>query len=172
MAGRFILIAACIAGLVPAAFGQLSSVDTTFVRNAAQAINFQIEASLLANKYSSNADLRRYALEIANDQTEVSGQLESTVADQNSTMRIPSGVSPSGKRQLDALKNARNVDATFRNEMISSFSSTIRMYQHYINQPDANQWLKNMAQEVLPQLQQQLEDARNLGAVPQQGKSR
>ncbi len=172
MAGRFFLVAACIAGLVPAAFGQLSNIDKAFVTDAAQSMNFQIHASLLANQYSSNPEYRHYALDIANAQTENSGELQSTVAGQNTTMQIPSGVSPSGQRQLDALKNAKNVDDTFRSEMISSFSSTIRMYQHYIDQPDANEWLKKMAQGLLPQLEQQLEDARNLGLAPQQSKSR
>ena len=167
MVGRFILVAACIAGLVPATFGQLSNVDKAFVTNAAQSMNFQIRASLLANKYSSNPEYRHDALDIANAQTENTGQLQSTVALQNTTMQIPSGVSPSDKRQLDALKNAKNVDDTFRNEMISSFSSTIRMYQHYLDQPDANEWLKKMAQELLPQLEQHLEDARNLEPATQ-----
>jgi len=167
MAGRFFLVAACIAGFVPTAFGQLSSRDRTFVMNAAQANNFQIEAALLANKYSSNPAYRRYAIDIANAQTEESGQLESTVADQNSTMRLPSSVSPTGQHQLNALKNSKNVDATFRNEMISSYSSTIRMYQDYIDQPDANDGLKSMAQELLPQFEQHLEDARDLESATQ-----
>ena len=172
MAGRFFLVAACIAGLVPAAFGQLSNVDKAFVTNAAQSMNFQIHASLLANQYSSNPVYRRYALEIANAQTEDSGQLQSTVAGQNTTMQIPSGVSPSGQRQLDALKNAKNVDDTFRNEMISSYSSTIRLFQNYIAQPESNEGLKKMAQELLPSFEQHLQDARNLGLPPQKGKSR
>jgi predicted outer membrane protein len=171
MAGRFFLVAACIAGLVPAALGQLSSHDRTFVMNAAQANTFQIKAALLADEYSSNPVYRQYALEIANAQTEASGQLESTVADQDSKMRLPSGVSPRGQSQLNALKNAKNVDATFRNEMISSYSSTIRMYQHYLDQPNANGGLKKMVQELLPKLEQHLEDARNLGSAPQQTKS-
>ncbi|MGC1873082.1 MAG: DUF4142 domain-containing protein [Acidobacteriaceae bacterium] len=168
MVGRFFLVAACIAGLVPTALGQLSSRDRTFVMNANQANNFQIEAALLADQYSSNPLYRRYATDIANSQTEESGQLESTVADQNSPMQLPSSLSPTGQRQLNSLKNARNVDATFRNLMIASYSSTIRMYQTYIEQPDANDELKKMAQELLPTFEQHLEDARNLEPGMQQ----
>lgn len=167
MAGRFFLVVACIAGLIPTAFGQLTSRDRTFVTNAAQANNFQIEAALLANEYSSNPECRRYATEIANAQTEETGQLQSTVADQNSTMQLPSGLSPTGQRQLNALKNSKNVDATFRNEIMSSYSSTIRMYQDYIEQPDANEELTRMAQELLPKFEQHLEDARDLDLAPQ-----
>lgn len=163
MASRFFLVAACIAGLAPISFGQLSNRDKTFVLDAAQTNNFQIEAALLANQYSSNPVFREYAVNIANDQTEEAGQLESTVADQNSTMKLPGGVSPAEKRQLDALKNSKNVDSTFRNEMIASYSSTIRMYQRYIDQPDANDELRRMAQELLPKFEQHLEDARSLG---------
>jgi predicted outer membrane protein len=163
MAGRFFLVAAVLAGLVPAAFGQLlTSHDKTFVVNAVQANNYEIEAALLANQYSNNPVYRRYAMSIANDHTEQSGQLQSTVADQDSAMRLPTGVSPTGQRQLNALKNSRNVDATFRNQMISSHLATMRMYQSFIDQPDANPELKQMAQELLPKFEQQLEDARNL----------
>jgi putative membrane protein len=171
MAGRFILVAACIVGLIPTAFAELTNRDRTFVMDAAQANNFQIQAALLANQYSSNPEFRRYAVEIANAQTEETGQLEFTVADQNSTMRVPSGLSPTGQSQLNALKNSKNVDATFRNEMIASYSSTIRMYQHYIDQPDANEGLKKMAEDLLPNLEQHLEDARSLGMPPPPAKS-
>ena len=171
MAGRFFLVAACIAGLVPTALGQLSSRDRTFVMNAAQANNFQLQAALLANQYSSNPEFRRYAIDIANAQTEQSGQLEFTVADQNSKMQLPNGLSPTGQSKLNALKNAKNVDATFRNEMIASYSSSIRMYQHYIDQPDANDGLKKMVEDLLPNLEQHLEDARTLGMPPPPAKS-
>lgn len=163
MVCRFFLVAAFLAGLVPAAFGQLlTSHDKTFIVSAAQANNYALKAALLANQYSNNPTYRRYAMNIANDQTEQSGQLQSSVADQDSSMRLPSGVSPTGQRQLNALKNSRNVDATFRGQMISSYLATIRMYQSYIDQPDANSELKQMAQELLPQFEQQLEDARDL----------
>ena len=162
MAGRFILVATCIAAFVTTAFGQLTSRDRTFVMNAAQANNFQLQAALLVNQYSSNSVYRRYAIDIANAQTEESGQLESTVANQNSTMKLPNSVSPTGQRQLNALKNSKNVDATFRHQMIASYSSTIRLYQNYIDQFDANVGLKKMAEELLPAFEQHLEDARNL----------
>ena len=168
MVGRFILVAACIAGLVPTAFGQLTSRDRTFVMNAAQANNFQIQAALLVDQYSSNSVYRRFAIDIANAQTEESGQLESTVADQNSTMRLPNGLSPTGQRQLNSLKNAKNVDTTFRDLMIASYSSTIRLYQNYIDQFDANSELKQMAQDLLPTFEQHLEDARDLEPGMQQ----
>ena len=167
MAGRFILVAVCIVGLVPTAFGQLSNRDSTFVMSAAQSNNFQIKAALLANQYSSNPVYRQYATDIANAQTEDTGQLESTVALQNSTMRLPSSLSPADQRHLNALKNSKNVDAAFRNAMISSYSSTIRMYQNYIEQPDANEGLKKMAEELLPKFEQHLEAARTLGSAPQ-----
>jgi predicted outer membrane protein len=163
MVGRFLLVATILAGLAPAAVGQLlTSHDKTFVISAVQANNYAIQASLLANQYSNNPTYRRYAMSIANDQTEQSGQLQSTVADQDAAMRLPKGVSPTGQRQLNALKNSRNVDVTFRDQMISSHLATMRLYQTYIVQPDANPELKQMAEELLPKFEQQLEDARSL----------
>jgi predicted outer membrane protein len=163
MVARCTLVAALVSGLVPAAMGQLlSSHDKTFIIDAAQANNYAIQAALLANKYSNNPDYRRYAMSVANDQTAQSGQLQSSVADQDPSMHLPGGVSPTGQRQLNALKNSRNVDATFRDQMISTQLSTMQMYQIYIDQPDANSELKQMAQELLGAFEQQLEEARNL----------
>ncbi|MGB7198903.1 MAG: hypothetical protein WBG23_11380, partial [Acidobacteriaceae bacterium] len=66
MVGRFILVVACIVGLVPTALGQLTSRDRTFVMDAAQANNFQLQAALLVDQYSSNSVYRRFAIDIAN----------------------------------------------------------------------------------------------------------
>lgn len=162
MVRRVLLAAAFFMGLVPMVFAQLSSHDKTFVLDAAQINNYEIQAALLADKYSSNPVYRTYAMAIANDQTEASGQLQSTVADQDPSMRLPNGVSPSGQRMLTALKNSRNVDATFRNQMIASKQATLKMYQSYIDQPDANSEIKQMAQGRMTTFVQQLEDARNL----------
>ncbi|MGH9617231.1 MAG: DUF4142 domain-containing protein [Acidobacteriaceae bacterium] len=162
MAGRTLLIAALIVGLVPTAFAQLSNRDKTFVMNAAQAINYQIRAALLVDKYSSNQVYRDYAIRVANEQTEESGELQFMVADEDTSVRLPSGVSPTGQRQLDALKNARNVDTTYRNQTIASLGAMLSLYQTYAGQFDANPQLKKMAQEMLPIIQKELDDATNL----------
>jgi putative membrane protein len=162
MARRMLLIAALIAGLVPAAFAQLSSADKAFVMNAAQGINYQIKAALLVDKYSSNQAYRKYALTVANEQTEESGELQSMAADVDPSVRLSGGVSPIGQRHLDALKNARNVETTYRNQMIATHEAALRLYQNYIGRFDANPQLKKIAQEALPMIEQELDDARNL----------
>ncbi|MGO8718335.1 MAG: DUF4142 domain-containing protein [Acidobacteriaceae bacterium] len=164
MARRMLLIAALIAGLVPSAFAQLSRTDKAFVMRAARINNYEIEAALLADKYSSNAAYRQYALTIANDQTEDSGELESAVADEDSSVRLPTGVSAIGHRRLNALKNTRNVDATFRNQIISTETAALRLYQDYIGQPGVNPEIKVVAHSMIPTLQKHLEDAQQLPA--------
>ena len=170
MAGRFILVAACIVGLVPTAFGQLSNRDRTFVMDAAQSNNFQIKAALLANQYSSNPVYRQYATDIANAQTEDTGQLESTVAlsefhhaaTQQSVARRSAPVGCTEKLEKCRCNISECND-------FAPILPTIRMYQHYIEQPDANEGLKQMAQELLPKFEQHLEDARDPGVSSSTG---
>ncbi len=162
MMSRILLAAAFLMGLVPTASAQLTGHDKTFVLDAAQINNYEIRAALLADKYSNNPVYRTYAITIANDQTEESAQLQTTVADEDPSMRLPTGVSPSGQRMLTALKNSRNVNATFRNQMIASKLATLRMYQSYIGEPDVNSEIKKMAQGLMTTFERQLEDARNL----------
>jgi putative membrane protein len=163
MGPRAFLLAALIAGLVPAAFAQLSNTDKTFVLTAAETNNYQIKAALLATKNSGNPLYRQYALTIANDQTEEAGELESTVADQNPPMQLPSGLSPVEQQRLNALRKAGSrFDPMFRNQMIATVTATIRLYQSYIGQPDANPDIQKMAQSMLPTFQKYLEDAQAL----------
>ena len=163
MVPRVFLIAALIAGLVPSAFAQLSNTDKTFVLTAAEANNYQIKAALLATKDSGNPLYRQYALTIANDQTEAAGELESTVADQNPPLQLPSGLSPVEQQRLNALRHASSrFDTMFRNQMIATVTASIRLYQSYIGQPDANPDIQKMAQSMLPTFQKYLEDAQAL----------
>ena len=61
MVRRTFLVAALIAGLVPVAFGQLSSTDKTFVMTAAKANNYEIKAAQMAQQMSKNDAYQQYA---------------------------------------------------------------------------------------------------------------
>lgn len=163
MAGRFFLVSALIAGMVPAAFAQLSNTDKTFVTKVAQANNYEIYAAQLAGSNNTNAAYREYAGMIYEDQVEENGELESTVADQHTTMQLPTGLSPAGEQRLRALKNAGgNLDTVYRNQMIAIHQAVLNLYQNYIMHPDINPGIKDVAQSMLPTLQKHLEAAMEL----------
>lgn len=116
----------------------------------------------LPTNYSSNPAYRRYTDILAFEQTEISGELESAVVDEDPSFKLPTGVSATGQQQLNALKNVRNVDLIFRSQIIAAESATLRLYQGYTAQLNANKELRHMAQQLLPTLQRELTDAQNL----------
>lgn len=165
MTGKIFLVSALIAGIGPTAFAQLSRFDKAFITKAAQANNYEIQATQLAENTSNNAAYRRYAEMVSEDQMEESGELESTVADQNTTMQLPAGLSPAGEQRLQALKNARgNFDAIFRNQMIATHQAALNLYQSYLGlgQSDANPEIQDVARGMIPTLQKHLEEAMSL----------
>ncbi len=162
MVRRIFLVSALIVGIGPAAFAQLSRFDKAFITQAGQANNYEMQAAQLAENMSNNAAYRRYAEMVSEDQVEESGELESTVADQNTPMQLPSGLSTVGQQRLQALKTAGgNFDAVFRNQMIATHQAALNLYQSYLalGQADANPEIQDVARGMVPTLQKHLEEA-------------
>jgi putative membrane protein len=160
---RAFLVAALIAGLVPAAFAQLSSTDKTFVMKAAKANNYEIEAAKLAEKNSNNDAYKTYADMIISDHTQAGDQLKSAVAQADPSVSLPTGVSAKGQEHLDALARAgNNFDTTYRDQMIATHVAALKLFQNYVAQPSNNAQIKEVAQGLLPVFHKHLADAKKL----------
>lgn len=157
------LVAALIAGLVPAAIAQLSSTDKTFVMKAAKSNNYEIQAAKLAEQDSSNGEYKAYADMIISDHTKAGDQLKSAVAQVDPSMTLPTGVSAKGQQHLNTLKNAgKNFDIKYRDQMISTHVAAIKLFQNYVGQPGDNAQVKEVAQGLLPVLHKHLAEAKKL----------
>ena len=160
---RTVIVAALIAGLVPAAFAQLSSTDKTFVMKAAKANNYEIEAAKLAEKNSNNDAYKSYAEMIISDHTKAGDQLKSAVAQADPSMQLPTGVSAKGQEHLDALARAgNNFDITYRDQMIATHVAALKLFQNYVGQSGVNAQVKQVAQGLLPVFHKHLTDATKL----------
>ena len=157
------LVAALIAGLVPAAIAQLSNADKTFVMKAAQAGNYEIQAAKLAQQNSNNDAYKSYADMIISDHTKAGDELKSAVAQADPSMTMPTGVSAKQQQHLDALKNAGDkFDSTYRHQMMSTHMVALKLAQNYVAMPDANGQIKQVAQGFIPVSQKHLAEAKKL----------
>ena len=160
---RTLLVAALIAGLVPAAIAQLSSTDKTFVMKAAKSNNYEIEAAKLAEKNSNKDAYKAFADMIISDHTKAGDQLKPAVAQADPSLQLPTGVSAKGQQHLDALKAAgNNFDTAYRHQMISTHQAALKLVQNYVAQPGDNGGIKQVAQAFIPVFQKHLADAKML----------
>ena len=160
---RTFLIAALIAGLVPAAIAQLSSTDKTFVMKAAQSNNYEIQAAKLAEQNSSNDAYKSYAEMIISDHTKAGDQMKSAVAQADPSLQPTTGVSAKAQQHLNALKAAgNNFDNTYRDQMIATHKAALKLVQNYVAQPSANGEIKQVAQGLIPVFQKHLTEAKKL----------
>jgi putative membrane protein len=157
------LVAALIAGLVPAAVAQLSNADKTFVMKAAKSNNYEIQAAKLAQQNSTNDAYKSYADMIISDHTKAGDELKSAVSQANPSVTMPTDVSAKQQQHLDALKSAGDkFDSTYRHQMIATHMAALKLAQNYVAEPDANGQIKQVAQGLIPVFQRHLADAKKL----------
>lgn len=163
MAIRTFLVAALVAGLVPAAFAQLSSTDKTFVMKAAKANNYEIQAAKLAEQQSNNDAYKHYAEMIVTDHTKAGEELSSAVAQADPSMQLPTDVTATDQQHLDTLQNAgSSFDTTYRSQMISTHVAALKLFENYIGQANDNGQVKAVAKGMVPTLRKHLRDAKKL----------
>lgn len=163
MVRRTFLVAALIAGLVPVAFGQLSSTDKTFVMTAAKANNYEIKAAQMAQQMSKNDAYQQYAQMIINDHTQAGQELTQAVAAADPSVQLPTGVSATGQKHLAELQRAgNNFDIVYRDQMIATHEAALKLFQNYVAQPNDNAQVKEVAQKLLPVFHKHLSDAQKL----------
>ncbi|MES2222066.1 MAG: DUF4142 domain-containing protein [Acidobacteriota bacterium] len=163
MLKRTFLVAALIAGLVPAAMAQLSSTDKTFVMKGAKANNYEIQAAQRAQKNSSNDAYKTYADMIISDHNKAGDELKSAVAQADPSLQLPTEVSAKGQQHLNALQPPKNnFDVTYRDQMIATHVAAIKLFQNYVGQPGINAQIKEVAQGLLPVLHKHLAEAKKL----------
>ena len=108
MLRRTFVVATLIAGLIPAAFAQLSSTDKSFLNKTARANNYEIQAAKLAQSMSTNDAYKTYAQMMIDDHAQAAQQLGAAVSQADPSFQLPTDVSPADQTKLDTLKNSKN----------------------------------------------------------------
>ena len=136
--------------------------DASFLKQAAQNGNAEVEASKLAATKAQNPEVKAFAEAMVTEHSKVATELQSLAASKN--VKLPDGPSMVQKTELKMI-NAGD-DAKFderyaRNFGVKAHESTIKLFQEAAqNAKDAD--VKAWAQKTLPSLQHHLEMAQAL----------
>ncbi len=163
MVRRTFMVAALIAGMIPAAFAQLSGTDKSFLNKTARANNYEIQAAKLAQSMSTNDTYKTYAQMMIDDHTQAAQQLEAAASQADPSFQLPTNVSHADQTKLDTLKNAKNYfDVKYRKQMIQSHATLHSFFQDYLQGANSNASIKGVISNLQPVVQKHWDAAKKL----------
>jgi putative membrane protein len=141
-----------------ATLGSLST--SAFVQNAARSDMYEIQAAMLAEQKSQNAQVKDFAQMMAKDHTMTTQKLMAA---------LPAGVTPPSdldkRRQglLDNLKNSTSgeFDKRYASQQVAAHQEALTLMQGYAKRGD-NAQLKSLAGQTVPMIQMHLTLAKAL----------
>jgi putative membrane protein len=156
------IVAAC--SLLAAAPAQARS-DASFMKQAAENGNAEIEASKLALTKAKNPEVKTFADHMVADHTKVADELKQLAASKK--VDLPTGPSMMQKGKLKMLNSGSDdkFDERYARDFgLKAHQDTIKLFQNAANEAkDAD--VKAFAQKTLPALQSHLDMARKLAST-------
>ena len=154
--------------LCPAA---LAAQDSSFYKAAAQGGMAEVAAAELAQKKSSDPNIKDFAAMMVKDHTAANDELKSIAAQQNVTLPAgPSMKQQAGKAKLEAL-SGESFDKAYVKEQVQAHRSTVALLQKEIasGQDDA---AKTFARKILPTVRAHLKAIEAIARETQRTASR
>jgi len=143
---------------------KLSHEDKSFLKDAAEAGNAEVEASKVALEKSGNADVKAFAQQMVDDHGKAGTELKG-LADQKG-VKVDDGPSTAKKAEIKVLSGRKgsSFDQHYAESIgVKAHEDTVKLFQKEVDKgTDAD--VKAWAQKTLPALQHHLEMARQLKA--------
>jgi putative membrane protein len=141
---------------------KLSHQDKSFLKDAAEGGNAEVEASKVAVSQSANADVKTFAQQMVDDHGKAGSELK-TLADQKG-VKVPDDPSTVKKAEIKMLSGRKGAsfDQHYADSIgVKAHEDTVKLFQKEVDKgTDAD--VKAWAQKTLPALQHHLEMARQL----------
>lgn len=162
---RLILCTAVLGVFSTSVFAaDVSMSDKRFLKNAAQAGNFEVEGSKLALKKSKDAEILKFAKMMTEDHTQASAKLKTLAT--NKKVELPKEPSLLQQAKLKYLETRDGVkfDKSYSNHIgVTAHEQAVELFQDAsedAEDPD----IKKFATETLPVLKKHLEEAKRIDA--------
>jgi len=157
-----VLALAVTVGAQAEAATKLSHKDSSFLKDAAEANNAEVEASRIAVAQSANGDVKSFAQSMIDDHASAQGELK-TLADQKG-VKVSDTASLTKQAEIKILSKRK--DASFDRHYaeaigVKAHEDTIKLFRKEAEKgddPDVKAW----AAKTLPALTHHLELAQNL----------
>jgi len=142
---------------------KLTSKDKSFITDASEAGATEIQTSELANKKSSDADVKSLAEMMIKDHTKAGTHLEKIVtAKGGETSKTPGAVQKANILLLET-KKGDSFDKAFAEDMVSDHKKAVELFENASTDLDDAD-LKEFAKKTLPTLKHHLMAAERLAA--------
>jgi putative membrane protein len=146
-----------------------SAPDTaTFLKEAANANEFEIESSQLALKKSQNPDVQQFAEDMVKDHTAVGEKMKTAV--QSAKLEEPSSALNQKHRQMIqklTKANGAEFNKLYKQMQTEGHQQAVQLFQSYSQNGDNTQ-IREFAAAALPTLKQHLEHIQGLTLPAQQ----
>ena len=143
---------------------KLSHQDKSFLKDAAESGNAEVEASKVAVSQSSSADVKSFAQQMVDDHGKAGSELKG-LAEQKG-VKVPDDPSTVKKTEIKMLSGRKGsgFDQHYADSIgVKAHEDTVKLFQKEVDKgTDAD--VKAWAQKTLPTLQHHLEMARQLKA--------
>lgn len=136
---------------------------TDFVPKAAASDMFEIEAAKVAQKRSTNAEVKKFAGEMIAGHTKSTANLKKAIADSGQTMTPPATLPADKQAMLDALKagDAAGFDKMYVEGQVAAHEEALGLLQGYGQGGDVPA-IKTFAANITPVVQHHLDMAKTL----------
>jgi putative membrane protein len=160
--------------LITALFGALSLAacarppDTDkFLNSAAEAGQFEIEASRLASMKATNQDVKLFAQQMISDH-EAAAEKLSAAAIASGRMPVPAAMNDAQTRKLEELKLAAgpDFDKLYIEQQLKAHEEAVALFSNYAAANGDDDNIRRFAKETLPLLEAHLSHVRGLKATP------
>jgi len=143
---------------------KLSHQDSSFLKDAAEAGNAEVEGSRVALQQSSNADVKTFAQAMVDDHGKAGGELQSLAASKSVKVSDKPSLIKRGEIKMLSERKGASFDQHYADSIgVKAHEDAVRLFQKEADKgTDAD--VKAWAAKTLPTLQRHLEMARALKA--------
>ncbi|MDB5451777.1 MAG: hypothetical protein JWO33_355 [Caulobacteraceae bacterium] len=124
------------AATIPTPANEAAAPD--FVTKMAMSDMYEVEAAKIAQKRSTNADVKKFAAMMIKDHTKSTADLKKAISESGQALTPPAAMDDHTKGQLDDLNkaDAKGFDKEYMNDQVDAHQGALDTLQRYANDGD------------------------------------
>jgi putative membrane protein len=161
---RFVIGAAVIGAFVAtnACAADISMSDKRFLKNAAEAGNFEVEGSKLALKKSKDAEILKFAKMMTEDHTQASAKLKDLATKRKVELPKEPSLLQQAKIKYLETRDGVKFDKSYANHIgVSAHEQAVKLFEDAAEDADDAD-IKKFAADTLTVLKKHLEEAKRI----------
>jgi putative membrane protein len=149
------------AATIPTPANEAAAPD--FVQKAAMVDMYEIEAAKVAQKRSTNAEVKKFAAQMIKDHTKSTADLKKAITDSGQVLTPPAAMDQHHMDQVDDLnkKDVKDFDKAYMNDQVDAHQGALDTMQRYANDGDVPA-IKAFAVATAPVVQGHYDMAKSL----------